>query len=52
MKRRERKVFQTFFSTKGSKGTGLGLMIAKKIVDEHGGVILYSSKGEKAPPSR
>jgi len=40
----KKKVFQTFFSTKGSKGTGLGLMIAKKIVDEHGGVILYSSK--------
>jgi signal transduction histidine kinase len=40
----KRKVFQTFFSTKGSKGTGLGLMIAKKIVDEHGGLILYCSK--------
>jgi len=43
------KVFQTFFSTKGSKGTGLGLMIAKKIVDEHGGVIsLSSEKGKGA----
>jgi signal transduction histidine kinase len=41
-----KKIFQTFFSTKGSRGTGLGLMIAKKIVDEHGGVIdLSSEKG-------
>jgi signal transduction histidine kinase len=38
------KVFRTFFSTKGSRGTGLGLMIAKKIVDEHGGAILLSSE--------
>ena len=45
----QKKVFQTFFSTKGSKGTGLGLMIAKKIVDEHGGVIsLCSEKGKGA----
>jgi signal transduction histidine kinase len=41
------KVFHIFFSTKGSRGTGLGLMIAKKIVDEHGGVIdLTSERGK------
>ena len=39
-----KKIFQIFFSTKGSRGTGLGLMIAKKIVDEHGGVIDLSSE--------
>ncbi|MBL7177797.1 MAG: response regulator [Desulfobacteraceae bacterium] len=41
------KIFQSFFSTKGSKGTGLGLMITKKIIDEHRGVIeLESERGE------
>ncbi len=38
------KVFQSFFSTKGSRGTGLGLMITKKIVDEHGGLIEVESQ--------
>jgi len=33
------KVFRSFFSTKGSKGTGLGLMITEKIVRQHGGKI-------------
>jgi signal transduction histidine kinase len=43
----KKKVFQLFFSTKGSKGTGLGLMIAKKIVDEHGGMIAMESGSDK-----
>jgi len=38
------KIFQSFFSTKGTRGTGLGLMITKKIVDEHGGVIEFESE--------
>jgi signal transduction histidine kinase len=33
------KLFRSFFSTKGSKGTGLGLMITEKIVREHRGII-------------
>jgi signal transduction histidine kinase len=37
------KIFQRFFSTKGSKGTGLGLMITRKIIDEHGGGIEVDS---------
>jgi signal transduction histidine kinase len=41
------KIFQSFFSTKGSRGTGLGLMITKKIIDEHGGVVEYESEREK-----
>jgi signal transduction histidine kinase len=32
-----------FFSTKGSKGTGLGLFIADKIIRQHDGTIVVDS---------
>jgi signal transduction histidine kinase len=44
----KQKVFTNFFSTKASgKGTGLGLLTTRKIVQEHGGQVWFdSSEGE------
>ena len=38
------KLFSLFFSSKGIKGTGLGLFISNKIVDKHGGSIGIDSE--------
>ena len=40
----KKKLFQRFFSTKGSAGTGIGLMATKKIVDAHQGEIQVESQ--------
>ena len=42
-----RHLFELFHSTKGNRGTGLGLPVAKKIVEEHGGMLdLFSAPGK------
>ncbi len=41
------KIFTTFFTTKGGKGTGLGLLTTRKIVQEHGGKINAVSEPDK-----
>ena len=38
-----RRIFQPFFSTKGTRGSGLGLAIVQRIVEEHKGQILVHS---------
>jgi signal transduction histidine kinase len=41
------KLFTNFFTTKEGRGTGLGLLIAQKIVQEHGGTITVESQPGK-----
>ena len=39
----QEKIFTLFFSSKGRKGTGLGLFIANHVVEQHGGSITVES---------
>jgi len=41
------EVFQPFYSTKGQRGTGLGLAVTRKIVDEHNGWLQLHSNPEQ-----
>lgn len=43
----KKKLFTTFFTTKGGQGTGLGLLTTRKIIKEHGGSISVQSKKGK-----
>ncbi len=38
------KLFTSFFSTKGHMGTGLGLLVTRKMIEEHGGRIWFDSE--------
>ncbi len=41
------KIFSEFFSTKGTRGTGLGLLVTQKIVKEHHGTMDVASQPGK-----
>ena len=45
-------LFSLFFSSKGNKGTGLGLFIANKIIEQHGGEIKVESKPNRGSSFR
>jgi signal transduction histidine kinase len=38
------QVFRGFFSTKGTEGTGLGLLVVQKVAEEHGGSVSFRSR--------
>ncbi len=40
----QKRLFEPFYSTKGLRGTGLGLVVTKKIVEEHGGRVAVESQ--------
>ena len=43
----QEKLFERFFSTKAGKGTGLGLLVTREIIDQHQGAISVESEPGK-----
>ena len=43
----QENMFTLFFSSKGSKGTGLGLFVSHEIIQQHGGTITVDSAREQ-----
>jgi PAS domain S-box-containing protein len=39
----KQRAFTSFFTTKGSGGSGLGLLVTRKIVQQHGGTVTFES---------
>jgi signal transduction histidine kinase len=46
------RLFTVFFSTKGRRGTGLGLFVANQVVEQHGGQIQVHSQPGKGTTFR
>jgi signal transduction histidine kinase len=48
----QKKVFSTFFTTKGLEGTGLGLLVTRKLVRAHGGEVRVESELDRGSAFR